>query len=268
MLLNAKNGRIYTEEMTMDYVSFGRGKNILILLPGVGDGLISVKGKALFFALAYKEFSKDYTLFIFSRKNNITSNYSTRDMAKDQAQAMKALGISQAHVIGVSQGGMIAQYLAIDYPELIRKLVLVVTTARPNENLKQVINHWISLAKNKKYKALMMDSAQKSYSDQYFQKNRFFYFLLGSIGKPKNFERFIFQANSCLQHDSYSMLDSIQCETLIVGGECDQIVGKEASIELATQIKKSKLFLYPFLGHALYEEAKDFKKKIIEFLEK
>lgn len=54
---------------------------------------------------------------------DIPENYSTRDMAEDQAKAMKALGIANANVMGVSQGGMIAQYLAIDHPELVRKLI-------------------------------------------------------------------------------------------------------------------------------------------------
>ena len=51
-------------------------------------------------------------------------------MAKDQVEVMKKLGISKASIIGVSQGGMIAQCIAIDYPELLDKLVLAVTVSR------------------------------------------------------------------------------------------------------------------------------------------
>ena len=48
-------------------------------------------------------------------------------MALDIAAAMDTLGIKNADIFGVSQGGMIAQYLAIDRPDLVNKLVLAVT---------------------------------------------------------------------------------------------------------------------------------------------
>lgn len=266
MFLNAKNGQVVTDNTTIDYISFGKGKRILVLLPGVGEGLISLKGKAFFLALAYKMYAKDYRVFIFSRKKNLPRNYSTRDMARDQAKAMDELKITSADVIGVSQGGMIAQWLAIDYPQLVCKLVLVVSSARSNEKMKEVLNHWFFLASQKDYQSLMMDNAEKSYSEAYLKKYRFFYPLLGHIGKPKNFERFLIQVNACLSHNSYPNLSSIFCETLIIGGENDQVVGKEGSIDLKSQINKSELVLFPGLGHALYDEAKDFNPIVLEFL--
>ena len=63
----------------------------------------------------------------------MNKGYSTRDMAEDLAFGMQTLGITRAKVLGVSQGGMIAQYLAIDHPELVDRLVLAVTLSRPNE---------------------------------------------------------------------------------------------------------------------------------------
>ena len=84
----------------------------------------------------YREFVKDYKVYVFSRKNQLEEGYSTKDMAKDQAEVMKKLGISKASIIGVSQGGMIAQYIAIDYPELLDKLVLAVTVSRQNATVR------------------------------------------------------------------------------------------------------------------------------------
>ena len=53
----------------------------------------------------------------------------------------------------------------------------------------------------------------------------------------------------------------------MIGGELDKIVGKEASIELANKLS-AELYIYEGLGHALYEEAKDFNKRVYEFLMK
>ena len=55
---------------------------------------------------------------------------------------------------------------------------------------------------------------------------------------------------------------------LIIGGADDKIVGIEASHELQRQIAGSELFVYGKLGHAAYEEAKDFNKRVFDFLEK
>lgn len=268
MFFNAKNGSVRIDDTDMDYVSFGKGNNVLIMLPGLADGLRTVKGMALALAMAYKVYARDYSVFVFSRKNDIPENYSTRDMAEDQAKAMKALGIARANVMGVSQGGMIAQYLAIDHPELVRKLILAVTLARQNEVVQSVVGNWISMVEQGDYKSLMIDTAEKSYSDKYLKGYRCLYPLLGYIGKPKDFKRFLIQAKSCIHHNAYAELDKILCPTLILGGACDKIVGEAASVELADKIEKSELFIYSGLGHAAYEEAKDFNKRVLSFLEK
>lgn len=268
MFFHAKNGCIRINDTNMDYICFGKGKKVLTILPGLGDGLTTVKGMALIFALIYRIYAKDYSVFIFSRKNDIPNNYSTRDMADDQAQAMESLGIADASIIGISQGGMIAQYLAVDHPELVKKLVLAVTLARQNENIQCVVNNWVFMAKRGDYKALMIDTAEKSYSENYLKTYRWLYPFLGHMGKPKDFNRFLIQANSCLRHDAYSELEKISCPTLIIGGGCDKIVGAASSLELADKIEKSELFIYSNLGHALYEEAKDFHKRVLRFLAK
>ena len=266
MFINAKGGCVSMDDTDMDYISFGKGSNILIILPGLGDGLTTVKGMALPMAAIYRMYAKDYKVYVFSRRNHLKEGYSTRDMAKDQATAMRILGITKAKVLGVSQGGMIAQYLAIDYPDLVDKLVLTVTLSKQNENVQAVIANMIKLAEQGDYKCLMIDTAEKSYSDKYLKKYRLLYPLLGKIGKPKNFSRFLIQAASCIHHNTYEKLGNIVCPTLIIGGDEDKIVGVAASIELANMIKDSELFIYKGLGHAVYEEAKDFNKRVMRFL--
>ena len=47
MLYNAKNGTLKIGGSEMDYIRFGTGERILVMLPGLGDGLRGVKGTAL-----------------------------------------------------------------------------------------------------------------------------------------------------------------------------------------------------------------------------
>ena len=47
--------------------------------------------------------------------------------------------------MGISQGGMIAQWLVVDFPEKVQKLILAVTTANPSQLARERIEHWQNL---------------------------------------------------------------------------------------------------------------------------
>jgi len=268
MFYNAKNGSLEIGNTDMNYISFGKGRRVLIMIPGVGDGLKTVKGMAKPFSLMYREFAKEYTVYVFSRKNSLEEGYSTKDMAKDVVFGMKTLGIDKASIIGVSQGGMIAQHMAIDYPEVIEKLVLVVTLGRQNEIIKSAVEGWIEKAKENNYKDIMIDFSERSYSEKSIKKYRRLYPIMTIIGKPKDFTRFIIQATSCITHDTYDELNKIKAETLIIGGDKDRVVGGHTSKELADKIPNCEVKIYEGLGHSAYEEAKDFKDVVLEFLKR
>ena len=96
---------------------FGKGKRNIIMLPGVGDGLHTVEGKALMLALGYQGLCKEFRVFVMSRRVPFPEHQSTKEMADDIKTAMDKLGIEKASFIGVSMGGMITQHFAASYPE-------------------------------------------------------------------------------------------------------------------------------------------------------
>ena len=110
------------------------------------------------------------------------NKFNDLDMANDIINHMEKLNIDKADIVGVSQGGMIAQYIAINAPEKVNKLVLAVTTSRTNDILNKVVSDWIEKAKNKDYKGIMIDNAEKSYTGSYLEKNRKVYKLRRKIG--------------------------------------------------------------------------------------
>ena len=266
MFYNAKNRKINIDNTTVDYITFGKGCKNLIIIPGVGDGFKTAKGMAIPFAIMYKIFAKEYKVYVFSRRNLIPDDFSTEDMANDLINHLEKLNINKADIIGVSQGGMIAQYIAINAPEKVNKLVLAVTTSRTNKILEETINNWIKKAKNKDYQGIMIDTAEKSYTGKYLEKNRKLYKLLGLLGKNATYERFIIQAKSCLKHDSYDKLDKIKCPTLIIGARKDKALGIIGSEEMSEKIRNSKLYIYEEYSHGVYEQARDFNSRILEYL--
>jgi pimeloyl-ACP methyl ester carboxylesterase len=266
MFYEAEEGKVNIGITDMDYVTFGSGKKAFIIIPGLGDGLKTVKGTKILLARMYKLFAKEYKVYVFSRKNYIEEGYSIRDMAEDQKIAMENLGIKNAHIMGISQGGMITQYLAIDYPEMVDKLIIGVSTSKQNDIIQKVIKNWVTLAENNDYRNLIIDTMEKTYTEDKLKKYGVFYPILTRVGKPKSFKRFIVQANACLHHNAYDELDKIKCATLVIGGDSDKVVGKNASEEMAKRINKSKLILYKGLGHGAFEEAKDFNQQVLSFL--
>ena len=266
MFWNAHNGRLAIGNTDMDYVRFGNGQRKLVMLPGLGDGLTTVKGTAIPMAWMYRLFAKDFTVYMFSRKNALPEGYSTRDMAKDQAEAMTLLGIEKADLLGVSMGGMIAQHLAIDFPEKVGKLALVVTCARTNSILEESVGQWMAQAEAGDHTALMDSNIRLIYSEDYYRKNRWMVPVMGKLTKPKSYDRFLIQAKACLNHDSYDTLEKISVPTLVIGGEKDRALGPDASREIAAKIPDARLLMYENWGHGLYEEEKTFNRTVLNFL--
>lgn len=265
MKKNIMNGSIPLGDTEMYYVSFGTGKRQLVVLPGLSDGLSTVKGKAWILHFPYRRFFKDYRVFMFSRKNRMPEGYTIRQMAEDQVRAMRILGIKRSCLLGVSQGGMIAQYIAVDYPEIVDRLILAVTAPCANKTIKKAVRRWIRMAERNDYKALLIDSAEKMYSRKYLARNRIFFPLLAVITRPTGYERFLRNAYAILGFDARKELSGIKSPTLIIAGDDDHTIGNRAPYELRSMIPDCEIFIYKGLGHGAFEEAGDFYDRAYDF---
>lgn len=203
ILGNLTEGAVEVGDSEMNYVSFGKGDKPLIIIPGLSDGLKTVKGTGAILWYTYRFLAKDYRVSVFSRKNKLEPGYTTRGMATELAGAMDKLSIGSAYVMGISQGGMIAQWLAIDYPEKVEKLAIVISISRQNETMQQVIASWIEMAREKRYNELAVDMMEKSHTDRYLKKVRPFYWLIKILSKPQSQQRFLIQAESCRDQMPY-----------------------------------------------------------------
>ena len=265
-MYSAKNATLSMNGKTMDYVTFGKGKQPLVIIPGLGDGLQTVKGKAQIFSLSYRLLAKHYKIYVFSRINELRQGYATRDMAAGVAEAMETLNLDTAYVMGISQGGMIAQWLAANFPERVQRLILAVTTAKPSQLARERIEHWQKLSQSGNFKHLMLDIAQHSYTQKSYQKWRLLYNIMGRLGRIKDEKRIVIQSQSCLEHNSLEFLKEIQCPTLVLGALEDDVIGVNGSKELAKAISGCQLLIFKHSGHALYEENKAFQEVVCEFL--
>ena len=262
-MYGAKELKLDLCDMQVDYIRFGKGPRTMVMIQGLNTR--GIRGSALPLAYMYRKFVKDYTVYLFERRPEVDEGITVRDMAADIARAMDALGLRRADVFGVSQGGMIAQYLAIDRPDLVGKLVLAVTLAKSNDTVIDAVNGWIRMAESGDMKSLVADMAERMYSEAYLRKCRPLLPLLTAVQRPRDVRRFTILAKSCLTCDTYENLDRIKCPTFVIGAKEDKVVTGEASLELAEKLG-CRLHLYENMGHAAYIEEKNYNRIIFDFL--
>lgn len=243
-----------------EYVVFGKGAKTMVILPGLSAALSSVEKAKLGLQFSYRMFSKEFTVYVLSRKKGGTS---IADMAQDTAKTLQMLGLKDIYLLGVSQGGMLSQHIAAAYPNLVRRLVLAVTCRKSNDIVKQAADAWIAMAEQNDYLAILTSSAQKSYTAEYFKKYKPFLPLIAVLSKPKTFTHFINDANACRFHDASDC--QITCPTLVLGGGKDAVVGFQAASELAACIPHSQLHIYEMLSHSAFEQAPDFNQRVFSF---
>ena len=250
-------------DMEMDYIRFGSGEKSFVIIPGLS--IHSVMGLEDMIADAYKDFAKDYTVYVFDRARNIKAGYTVREMAADTAKAMEALGIEKADVLGASQGGMIAMYLAIDHPKLVRKMILGSTLAKPNETFIEAAGEWNRLAEERNETALAESFVDKVFSAGTLKEYREALVKMNMGITEEEFRRIAILTEACKTFNCYEELSKIKCEVLVIGSRGDRVVTAEGSEEIAEALS-CELYIYEdIFGHAVYDEAPDYKQRCLDF---
>lgn len=245
-----------------EYLTFGKGNKKLVIIPGLSPA--PIKKTALFLVNHYKVFSDDYTVYIIDRRKNFPDNYTAEEISEDIYLMLTDLAPDGCDIIGISQGGMIAQYLVLYHPAIVNKLVLGITTCKNNEVLNKVISTWIDLVSKGEYAAFAEDMARKLYSHISETDIQKLIPVYEALFIPEDPQDFIRKAKSCLTCDTAQMLGTLENRTLVIGGDKDQIVSAKESYVLAEKTG-SKLYMFEGYGHSVYLEKK-FNEIIKEFL--
>ena len=259
--------RNHLSDPGVDYVTFGKGDKTLIIITGLSLQRLGDMSNLTIYSL-FSRYAREYKVYNFDRRDHIEEGVSIEDMADDLYQSLQELHIDNASIIGISQGGMIAQLFAIKYPQKVKSLVLALTLSRNNTISRETIGGWIEMAEKGDMDKLNKDAMSKSFSSPLLKKlyliNKLF---LKSVSKEKR-NRFISQAKSILAFDCYKSLDKITCPTLVLGAKKDLVLGVNGARELANGIPNASYYEFSKLGHAAFIESKQFNKMILEFLRK
>ena len=199
--------------------------------------------------------------------------YSTKTMADDIAGLLDHLEIDEAHILGASMGGMIAQEVALNYPDKVESLVLVASTPGgkvygfPGQREALEKLSWMyDPPPDLSEKELMDELFGIVFYPQYFKENKEA-ILSPSTEYPPVAATLEKQFDACTSHDTYDLLSSIKARTLVIHGENDLLLYPEGGRTLAENIPDATLFMVREAGHAvLWETWDEIYPAIIKFL--
>jgi pimeloyl-ACP methyl ester carboxylesterase len=188
----------------------------------------------------------------------IRAPYSLQDMAKDGIGILDALGISQAHIVGVSMGGMISQRIALTAPKRALSLTSIMSTsgapglpaARPDvvramlnrpksKRIEDIVNHSANLfqligspayPQDEQYRDRLKDAVERSYHPAGTLRQ-----LLAIAADTKRYEH----------------LPEIKCPTLVIHGDADPLVPIACGQDTAARIEGARFVALEGMGHDL-----------------
>lgn len=259
------------------------GINISYKVEGAGEPLVLIMGftgTRRGWIFQKPAFRKHFQLIMFDNRgvggsDKPSGPYTMGAMADDTIGLMDHLGIGKAHILGVSMGGMIAQEVAINHPERVRKLVLGCTFAGMDETgghsseymkalglgenssadelrslgIGKVLSAVLSVAFNKRLYRMFAGPLSPVYAR-----------LMATEGVAAQFE-------AILGHDTADRLHMIQAPTLVITGAGDRLIRPASSEVIANRIPNARLVGVEGGSHAFNVEMRGrFNREVLDFL--
>ena len=260
--------RVELSGFAMEFFRFGTGARTLVILPGLSVQSVMASAEAV--AAAYAPMAEDYTIYVFDRRETLPETYSVAEMARDTAEAMQALGLKDTYLFGASQGGMMALVIAIEYPALVKKLVLGSSSAHVQPEQFQVIERWIALAEANDGVGLYLAFGEEIYPPAVFEQFREALVAAGRTVTEAELRRFITLAKGIEGFDVSDRVAEISCPVLAIGVYEDAVLDSDATMEIAEKLDPRpdfRLYLYMGYGHAAFDTAPDYRERMRKFFE-
>ncbi len=258
----AQEIKVKLDDTYMNVTKFGTGSYNMLMIAGLS--LTGLEGQGEAIAQVLSTFSDDFTVYLMDSKKHIEGDYSVEMMADDLYKVLGELGISKAYIYGVSQGGMVGQTLAIKHPELVVKLALCSTMARATELTKKTCETWLKHAKNHDVVSLNRSFFELVYSKNYLKQFESALPTLEKVGTVEDCNHMVPLIEACAKFDILDKLADIKCPVLAMGDKSDNVLGIEGTYEIIEKLG-CKSYIYEGFSHAVYDEAPDTKKRVLDF---
>lgn len=206
------------------------------------------------------------------RSDALEVDLTIESMATDALGLMDALNINQAHILGHSMGGMIAQEIALKFPERVKKLILCSTSCGGSKAEMSSIDTQKILTKlsfkghtRKLVEEAMPHIFTKKFMDENpeFMEKKIDDILIIPTG-PTTFKA---QMGSWMRYTSCRKLKNLNIPTLIMHGKQDILVPPGNAELLAEKILTAETIFFGSNAHLIHTEEPDkFNAELLKFL--
>ena len=244
-------------------------KGTILLLTGLASKRLGWVQQIEVFGREYRTIALDHR--DTGDSDEVAEEYTPADLADDAAALLTALGITRAHVIGISLGGFAALQFALRHPDMLEKLVLVSTSAGgkthvpPSPEIMALLTPEPgievgerAISNYSKIMAVEFVAAHPEAMEQIAATARY---------RPQSAAGYGRQLRASLAHNVADELRRISAPTLVVHGDLDPLIPPANGAHLAAHIPGARHLIYSGVGHIpIVERADDFNRDVLAFL--
>ena len=197
--------------------------------------------------------------------------FTLEDMADDAAAVLDHYGVHDAHIVGASMGGAIAQIVGVKHPDRVRSLTLACTACRNLPWRNELLRHWADTANVRGLRQWADESARWLVGPRSFRRLAPAIGWLGPLATFRPSRGFSAQVGAILETDDSMVaeLGRITAPTLVIVGNQDILTPRADSEEIAERIPQSELVVISGAAHGLMiEHASTFNRVVIDFIDR
>ena len=229
------------------------------------------------YAFQVAEYAKRFTCYTVDLRGAGLSakpegEYTTELLAEDVAAFMTAVGVTSAHVSGLSLGAATGMWLAAKYPSLVKSLSLHSAWTATDPFLRVVVEGWRTIARalDSTTDMVIQGIFPWCFTPELYAAKPEYVDSLAAFVRSRPMppvDAFLRQSEAVLGHDATGALGLIEAPTQITFGDRDAVTSTRFAGPLTEAISGSELVIFEGCAHApIYENVAEFNARTLDFL--
>ena len=254
--------RVRIGDVTLQYEQTGAGTD-LVLLHGLGSDLHAWDAEVAELSRHHRVLRPNVRGFGASDKP--AGPYSPSLFARDLDGLLSACGVRDAHVLGISLGGVIAQRFALDYGARVRSLLLVSTSSEVGAQSTATWQRLADLVERHGFDGRSAD-ASRAFSPGFAERHPEVVAEVGRRNAANDPRGYAAAARAVSDYRWTDELPRLRVPTLILQGLEDQLTPPGGSVKMSRALPRARLLMIAGAGHNLpIEQPELFRASVLAF---